>query len=260
MGENTMKKRLFSCFILGLALLTAIGCSTTGRNPGHQAGEQAEYTLSKEIPVTVSYHLFLPQGYDTAKSQWPLIFFLHGAGERGDNLELVKKHGPPNLVQTNPDFPFIVVSPQCPSGQWWNTTDLITLLDEIINTYRVDPNRVYLTGLSMGGYGSWQLGTEHPERFAAIAPICGGGLYLRVKRELNDVPIWVFHGAKDSVVPIEESQRLVNALKEAGADVRFTVYPDAGHDSWTETYNNPHLYQWFLSHTLHQRNSNTQTP
>ncbi|MBD3266835.1 prolyl oligopeptidase family serine peptidase [bacterium] len=231
-----------------------MGCSTTGRKPNHAAGEQTPYMLKTKIPVKIGYQLFLPKGYDAhGNKKWPLIFFLHGAGERGKDLEQVKKHGPPKLVQNDPHFPFVVVSPQCPKGRWWNTTELITLLDEIVGKYRIDENRIYLTGLSMGGFGTWRLALEHPNRFAAIAPICGGGQLFRVKRNLKNIPIWVFHGAKDSVVPVSESRRLVAALKEQGADVRYTEYPDANHDSWTESYANPKLYQWFLSHTLNER-------
>jgi predicted peptidase len=119
------------------------------------------------------------------------------------------------------------------------------LLDDIIRTYRVDRDRVYLTGLSMGGFGTWDLAAAHPEKFAAIAPICGGGNPQNAKK-LARLPIWVFHGAKDPTVPIERSREMVEALKAAGANVKFTVYPEAQHDSWTETYNNPEFYQWLL--------------
>ncbi len=121
------------------------------------------------------------------------------------------------------------------------------LLDKIIAEDRVDADRVYLTGLSMGGYGTWDWAIQSPDRFAAIAPICGGGNPDKV-RAIRSMPVWVFHGAKDPTVPIAESEKMVKALKKAGSNVKFTVYPEAGHDSWTETYNNPELYKWFLSH------------
>jgi predicted peptidase len=168
----------------------------------------------------------------------------------------VARHGPPKIVRNKPDFPFIVVSPQCPAGLRWDNDTVLALLDHVIEKYRVDRTRVYLTGLSMGGYGTWSLGLEHPERFAAIVPICGGGDPLKLLladrsalARIKKLPVWVFHGAKDTVVTIEESQRMVDALKKAGcAEVEFTVYPDAQHDSWTETYNNPKLYEWLLAH------------
>ncbi|HEX5444020.1 MAG TPA: prolyl oligopeptidase family serine peptidase, partial [Pirellulales bacterium] len=188
-------------------------------------------------------------GYGEGDKKWPLILFLHGSGESGDDLNKVKIHGPPKIVETKHDFPFIVVSPQS-SRRGWNVDALKGLLDEVLADYRVDRNRVYLTGLSMGGFGTWSLAAAYPDTFAAIAPICGGGNPSEAKR-LKDLPIWVFHGAKDPAVPLQRSQDMVDALKAAGADeknLKFTVYPDAGHDSWTETYNNPELYKWLLSH------------
>ena len=175
--------------------------------------------------------------------------FLHGIGECGEDLQKVKTHGPPKLVEQGKEFPFILVSPQCPEGSWWSDNVLDGLLKELEEKYNVDKNRIYVTGLSMGGYGTWSLAMEYPHRFAAIAPVCGGG-NVRTVCKLKDMPIWVFHGAKDNVVPIAESQKLVDALKKCGNDVKFTIYPEANHDSWTETYKNPELYKWLLSHSL----------
>jgi len=213
---------------------------------------QSEQMFQKEITkkVSLGYLLYLPKGYGEKKDQkWPLILFLHGAGERGSDLSLVKKHGPPKLIDQGKEFPFIVVSPQCPTTSWWpEQVDALTaLLDEVRSKYAVDAERVYLTGLSMGGFGTWTLASRYPERFAALAPICGGGDKYLVSR-LKSVPVWVFHGAKDPVVPLQSSTDMVEALKRAGGDVQLTVYPEAQHDSWTETYNNPKLYEWFLSH------------
>ncbi len=235
--------------VLGVGLLSGWSMAaerTTGK------GGQSEQMFQKEITKTVSlrYLLYLPKDYGQNKEQkWPVILFLHGAGERGDNLELVKKHGPPKLIEQGKEFPFIVVSPQCPIRMWWTEMldPLVALLDDIQSRYAVDPNRVYLTGLSMGGFGTWALGCRYPERFAAIAPICGGGDWFLAER-LKNVPAWAFHGGKDPVVPLRESTDMVEALKRAGGDVQLTVYPEAQHDSWTETYNNPKLYEWFLSH------------
>jgi predicted peptidase len=124
---------------------------------------------------------------------------------------------------------------------------LINLLDDVVAKCSVDKERIYLTGLSMGGYGAWALASAYPERFAAITPICGGGRGFMADK-LKDVPVWAFHGAKDNVVPLKESEEMVNAVKNRGGDAKLTVYPEAGHDSWTETYNNPQLYEWFLQH------------
>ncbi|MBN2131920.1 MAG: prolyl oligopeptidase family serine peptidase [Sedimentisphaerales bacterium] len=212
---------------------------------------QRKMKLKRPAIMEIEYLLYLPDGYGQNDRQWPLMLFLHGAGERGADLERVKVHGPPKLVERGKSMPFIIVSPQCPTGSWWSGPDqmgtLIALLDEIVEKYRVDESRVYLTGLSMGGYGTWALASSCPERFAAIAPICGGG-EKRMARRLRNVPIWVFHGAKDGTVPIARSEEMVEAVKAAGGNVEFTVYPEANHDSWTATYDNPKLYEWFLSH------------
>jgi len=214
--------------------------------PG-QHSQVFEKTITKTVKCR--YLLFLPEGYGQKKQRWPLILFLHGAGERGSDLNLVKKHGPPKIVESGKDLPFIVVSPQCPAGDWWTDKNevLINLLDDVVARCDVDRGRIYLTGLSMGGFGTWALASAYPDRFAAIAPICGGGKVFMADK-LKDVPVWAFHGAKDPLVSLKESEDMVNAIKARGGDAKLMVYPDAGHDSWTETYNNQQLYDWFLQH------------
>ena len=207
------------------------------------------------------YLLYLPKEYDANGSQrWPLMLFLHGAGERGTNVQRVAIHGPPKLVKEGKDFPFIIVAPQCLEGERWQNDSLLKLLEQVMAEHKVDAGRVYLTGLSMGGFGTWKLALAHPDKFAAIVPICGGGetidalLASRAKAAaLRSLPVWAFHGAKDPVVPLEESERMVNVLKKVGLkEVNLTVYPEASHDSWTETYNNPELYQWLLKQKREQ--------
>jgi predicted peptidase len=190
------------------------------------------------------YLLYLPKRYSSSGKLWPLMVFLHGAGERGSNLEKVKTHGPPLLIQQGKSFPFVVLSPQCQLHKQWEVDILQALLENVIRKYRIDRSRVCLTGISMGGFGCWAWGINHPEMFAAIAPICGGGDPARVCI-LKDTPVWVFHGANDRVVPLSRSRQMVHALEKCGGNVRFTVYSHAGHDSWTETYANPELYRWF---------------
>jgi len=235
--------------LAGLALAAA-ALSATGAS-AQTPGAQEPQTLNKSVSKTVTarYLLSLPKEYGKdPQKRWPLVMFLHGAGESGSDLEKVKVHGPPKLVAQGKEFPFILVSPQAPSVRdWWSNEVLIALLDEVSEKYAVDRDRVYLTGLSMGGYGTWNLATAYPDRFAAIAPICGGGL-PRFAPRLKNMGVWVFHGAKDDAVKLHESEEMVDALKASGAKVKFTVYPDAGHDSWTETYNNPELYTWLLQH------------
>jgi len=246
-------RQLFA--LLAAALLLA-GCKSTMPREG-QTEQKFKKRVTREL--SANYLLYLPPEYNAdANKPWPLMLFLHGAGERGTNLSAVAVHGPPKLVKQKRDFPFIIVSPQCPAGERWSNETLLALLEDVTRKFKVDTNRIYLTGLSMGGYGTWSLGIAEPTRFAAIAPICGGGETIpiliaatRKKEQLKKLPVWVFHGAKDPTVKLEESERMVNALKRIGSEnVELTVYPEATHDSWTETYNNPKLYDWFLSHSL----------
>ncbi|MBT5711354.1 phospholipase [Candidatus Poribacteria bacterium] len=214
-------------------------------------GVQEARVFEGEIPkiARLEYLLHLPADYDADGDASPLILFLHGAGERGDDLEKVKVHGIAKIAEAQADFPFIAVSPQCPTRSWWTgeVEALEALLAEVIETHNVDESRVYLTGLSMGGFGSWALAIRNPSLFAAIAPVCGGGEPEKVAA-IKDLPVWNFHGAKDTVVEPERSQTMVDALEAAGGDVKYTLHPEANHDSWTVTYDNPELYEWFLSH------------
>lgn len=217
-----------------------------------QIAMQFSDTKTVSVAAEYSYLLFSPSNQELKENgKLPLIIFLHGAGERGDSIDLVKVHGPPMIVDKDSDFPFFVLSPQCAAGSWWQAEKLDMLIDEVVNMNDIDESRIYLTGLSMGGYGTWDLAQLRPDRFAAIAPICGGSRMNAFRASLlKNVPTWAFHGAMDSVVPLEASTRIVKSLKDAGGDVKFTIYPMAGHNSWTETYDNPELYEWFLSHRL----------
>lgn len=216
---------------------------------GKQVAQRATLTLTTDgqtREVEVPYLLFLPSNYD-AKSKLPLMIFLHGSGERGPgNLDLVKVHGPPKLVAAQADFPFITISPQCPKGERWDPAQVVALVEQVAERYGADRNRFYITGLSMGGYGTWATTAAYPKLFAAAVPICGGGT-PEMADALVDLPIWVFHGAKDSAVSLEKSEKMVEAIKSAGGkQIELTIYPEAGHDSWTQTYNNPELYTWLL--------------
>lgn len=231
------------------AILVAVSLVLSGNSI---ADEQITTSFEKKIERTLklNFLLHLPENYEAEKDRrFPLMIFLHGAGERGDDLAKVKVHGPPKMVENGEDFPFILASPQCPKDSWWTEEPVLELVDYLEATYRVDPARIYLTGLSMGGYGTWHFATKAPERFAAIAPVCGGGAPYKM-RWIKDLPVWAFHGAKDTVVPPYDSERLVEALEKQGnKSAKLTVYPEAGHDSWTATYANPELYRWFLSHS-----------
>lgn len=248
--------RCSNCILSSLLVVMVCGTLTMNAQSADKPNQAAKsFSRTVTVEEKLNYLLFLPKDYDPARAEgWPMILFLHGAGERGEDLSLVKKHGPPRIVEHDPEFPFIVVSPQCPADRTWSNSELLGLLDQVTATCHVDTNRVYLTGLSMGGYGTWSLGLAYPERFAAIAPVCGGGEWISVvlasesnRQALQSLGIWAFHGAKDPVVPLAESERMVDALKKVGArDVKLTVYPEAGHDAWTETYDNPLFYQWLL--------------
>jgi predicted peptidase len=220
---------------------------------------QSAAKFEKEVKMNYSFNylVYLPKGYEDDDKEWPMLLFLHGSGERGNDLNYLKRLGPPMLIEQGKDFPFIVISPQCPLGQRWDPWALTALLDDIENIYRVDTNRMYLTGLSMGGEGVWRLIFTQPKRFAAIAPVCGrSSSYYLDACTIKDLPVWVFHGAKDNVVSISESERIVTALKNCGSDVKFTVYPDGNHNAWTETYHNDELYRWFLKHHLENKEKN----
>jgi predicted peptidase len=199
------------------------------------------------------YLLFLPKGYNQSRTErWPLVIFLHGSGERGTDIEVVKKHGPPMLVEKNPAFPFIVISPQLPeqtgpADRFWPIPPLDALLDHALKTWRVDPSRVYLTGLSLGGIATWDWGTAHPERFAALAPVAAFGDPANACKA-KDVPVWAFHGDHDDAVDTRGDFEMVDALKKCGSNPapRLTVYPNTDHWSWVPAYNDPALWIWML--------------
>lgn len=225
-----------------------MACAMVAAEPAKDP--QKPFKLDKTIQkkVRLDYILYLPEDYGKDKNkQWPMVLFLHGAGERGSDVSKVKATGPPRMIADGKQFPFIMVSPQCPEDSWWDRENdaLIGLIDEIQSKYKVDKNRIYLTGLSMGGYGTWALSTAEPKRFAAIAPICGGGNPKKASA-IKDIPTWAFHGDADNVVPLRQSQDMIDAIKAAGGKPKFTVYRGVGHDSWTPTYANEEFWKWLL--------------
>ncbi|MBE2283443.1 MAG: prolyl oligopeptidase family serine peptidase [Prosthecobacter sp.] len=201
------------------------------------------------IKVNYSYLLSKPEGYEAdAKKKWPLVIFLHGSGERGSDLEQLKKHGPPKLIAAGEKLPAVIASLQCPKNELWNPHGVKAVTDHLIKTERIDTSRVYLTGLSMGGFGTWETAFEYPETYAAIAPVCGGaGVRWVTAERLKSMPCWIFHGDKDGAVPVENSQKIFDALKKINAPVKLTIYPGVGHDSWTQTYANPEFWEWLFA-------------
>lgn len=214
-------------------------------------GPYSDVLVAPDVPSDMNdiykYSIQYPEGYkEKGDKDYPLMIFLHGAGERGTDLSLVDIHGPVKELNTGRSMPCIIVSPQCPENVYWQVNRLEKTLAEVLEENRIDRSRMYLTGLSMGGYGTWNWAAAHPETFAAIAPVCGGG-NPDLAEALVNMPIWVFHGAKDEVVPLSESENMVNAIKKVGGNVKLTTFPEAGHDSWTETYNNDAFYKWLFS-------------
>ena len=195
----------------------------------------------------LTYTVRYPEGFDEGK-QYPTILFLHGAGTRWTSLEKLEGNAMSRYAQANADFPFVLVMPLCTEETWFDLwqqlKDLVALLQ---NTPWVDASRLYLSGNSMGGYGTWQLGMCIPKAFAAMVPVCGGGMYWEAYR-LKAVPVWAFHGALDQTVLPEESQKMVDAVNKRGGNAKLTIYPNNTHDAWTDTYSDPEVYAWLLQH------------
>lgn len=200
-------------------------------------------TPQKITAAPLPYLLYRP---DTATNA-PLVLFLHGSGERGSDLEQVATVGLPHLLSRLPE-PAFVVAPQCPENSRWteHLDGLKALLDDLLDRHPIDPSRIYLTGLSLGGQGAWFWAAHSPKRFAALVPICGRTDPDAAER-LKTLPIRVFHGAEDNVVPLSESEKMVAALREVGSQVELTVFSGVGHDSWTPAYSDLELYTWLFA-------------
>ena len=207
------------------------------------------YHAQNNIEQDLNYLLYLPNEYDQSEQVFPLVLFLHGAGERGDDLENLKIHGIPKLINEGRSFPFISVAPQCPNDGYWDRPEyvstLISLVKTVMKDTRVDPKRVYGTGLSMGGLGILAIAIKDPELFSAIIPICGGADLEKIQR-LNKLPMWIFHGDRDDVIPLDNSISIYQSLRSVNENVFLTVYAGVDHDSWTETYENDDIYDWLL--------------
>ena len=247
----------FSRFGVLVAVFMVLSLGILADEPA--AGRQVEQKLDLPDGRSVSYLLYLPAEYRANEGKWPVMLFLHGRGESYGPLSLVKKWGPPQMLDRGEALPYIVVSPQCPGEESWaqekQQAGLVSLLDHIAGTYRVDSERVYLTGLSMGGYGSWRLAADHPDRFAAVIPICGAGKTEDAEK-LKALPIWVFHGTEDSAVPFQRSTEMVDAIVAAGGKkIRFTTMEHVGHNSWSAAYATPEIYGWLKQQTVSKNRS-----
>ncbi len=204
----------------------------------------------------MQYLLIFPARYTQTTTNWPLILFLHGSSLRGDNLELVKEYGPTWVAEQRNDFPFVVLAPQCPANEDWadKLDNLAALLDDVLKKYRIDPDRVYLTGTSLGGRGTWYLASKHPEYFAAIAPLAAAtpAIPTNWNKQMISMPIWAFHGEKDTIAPLKKDEAMVDALRKQGGTPRFTILPNEGH-LIAGVYKNEELYHWFLSNQRQYR-------
>jgi len=191
---------------------------------------------------------YLPKGYGKISERLPLILMLHGA-TMGNSVDNAKNYGPVRYAMQHEDFPFVVVAPASQNG--WS----VPLLDTLLNALpipNIDGERIYLTGYSMGAHATWLMALAYPNRFAAIAVASGAGDSYQAAARLKNLPAWIFHGAKDEIVPIDRGLKMIGAMKSAGSEVKYTIFPDQGHSIVEPTYNNPELYQWFLQH---RRNS-----
>lgn len=192
------------------------------------------------------YLLYLPKQYNATKATFPVVIYLHGGSQRGQDLSKLKVYGLPSLVDKGRDFPFIIVSPQCPDGKFWSTDNWFDLLyDELTTKYRVDKKRIYLTGISMGGYGAWQTAVAYPDKFAALMPLCGGCDDSTQICRVKHIPIWTFHGTADDLIPFSETERLVKRLDACRGKVKFTRLENEGHQI-QYVYEDNALYAWLL--------------
>jgi hypothetical protein len=206
------------------------------------------FTSKKLSQKQIPYLLYQPKSYFTnQREELPLVVFLHGRGERGNDLEMLKRQALPKMIaEENTEYPFLMIAPQLPeSEEEWYTKDLMTLIEEIESEYSVDENRIYLTGISLGGNGAWKVATDYPNKFAAVVPISGWGDTSRICRLKNE-NVWAFHGGKDTLILPERTLEIVERLQYCNSTTWFTIYPNAKHDAWTETYHNENVMNWML--------------
>jgi len=203
-------------------------------------------TVTKE---QLKYYLYYPEDYfSSEEKEFGLLLFLHGGGESGGNVEEIKDSGPPKMLVEGKQFPFLILAPQnSHAKKWWNTDAVVQLLDSVVNSNRVDKNRIYLTGLSRGGSASWELATQYPKKFAAMAVVCGMTPLPYAHWIDKNMPIWVFHGEEDEIIHVEESDKMVEKLREMGRDVRYTRYKGVGHNAWGRAYTTDSLYTWLAA-------------
>ncbi|MEC7264451.1 MAG: PHB depolymerase family esterase [Bacteroidota bacterium] len=229
-------------YIKGLFVISCIFLLQACAAQSHLIQDELE-TVTKE---DLKYYLYYPQDYFSSENEsFGLLLFLHGGGESGREVEEIKETGPPKLLVEGKQFPFLILAPQNPhEKKWWNTQAVMQLLDSVVDNNRVDKKRIYLTGLSRGGSAAWELATQYPDTFAALAVVCGMAPLPYAHWIDRDLSIWVFHGDQDEVIDVEESDKMVDKLKEMGYDVRYTRYKGVGHNAWDRAYTTDSLYTW----------------
>ncbi|HEU0185650.1 MAG TPA: prolyl oligopeptidase family serine peptidase [Blastocatellia bacterium] len=251
-------------FILFNAVISTLSSNAVGAETGF---------LDRTVKIGAEnyrYQVYVPRDW-SKKQKWPVILFLHGAGERGDDGIIQTEVGVGRAIRRFVDrFPAIIVMPQCRKEQWWTQDAMqeqaLEAFEQSVKEFNGDPERFYLTGISMGGYGTWSIASKHPGKFAALAPICGGvrppaiinvpgasntsdpniDPYAETARRIGKTPVWIFHGGADPVVPPDESRKMNEALKAAGGDVKYTEYENVGHNSWDKAYAEAELMKWML--------------
>jgi predicted peptidase len=240
-------KVVVSVLVVGVAGFLSFNVSTQAAGESDSApSRQLTHTLQRDVwhKVQIQYLVFLPKDYKKSTEKWPLILYLHGGSLRGDDISRMEKLGLTKKVEADPNFPFIVVSPQCHQGEIWTDVDALgAVLDEVARTHRVDPDRVYVTGHSMGGRGALYAAYKMPDRFAAVLSLGPVGPISAWAEKLATIPLWLFHGANDQFTPLKEIEELVHAVEAAGGHPQLTVLP--GRDHYIlDVYDRPDLYKW----------------
>jgi predicted peptidase len=246
-------------FVAGAAAIFSIVLlvPTSSRADSPPAGQQI-HSIRREVPHTVDlqYLLFLPKDYEKSANQWPLILYLHGGSPRGEDISQMKRWGLTEKVEADPNFPFIVVSPQCHSGEIWSDADALgAILDEVASNHRVDLDRVYVTGHSMGGRGALYAAYKMPDRFAAVVSLAPVSLITAWGGKLANVPLWMFHGTNDQFTPLKEVEELVRSTEAAGGHPQLTVLPERDHYI-LDVYDRPDLYKWIAQQKRKPRAAN----